>query len=358
MKYLLSILLVVTFVVIFNYGDTQEDTCTPGSGITPICGFMAPEDLEVLPGGEFLLAGGLSLHDGGEGDLRVMKISDHSIQKIYDVSDSESAQVNSEGWGDSNCPGPPAGFSAHGMKLTQDETGRNILLVINHTSREAVEYFEITNNGDSFKAEWIGCVVVGEGLWINDLAVLPKSGFVASHMMPHEIWPTIFDRPHNDKVETGYIVEWNKDIGWKKVEGTEGALPNGVETSQDGTVIYNNHYQSNQVVAIERATGKRLWTSSVKGAPDNLSITPGGQLLLPTHLGTLRQIRDCMGANEDHCDIGFAVYSINPLDGSTTHLFESSGPPFGGATSAVKTGEHIYLGAFSGNRIGRISALE
>ena len=356
MKY--SFLIVIGAMMFSACSKVQEDaSCSTGSGITPICGFMAPEDLEVLPGGEFLLAGGLSL-DNENGDLRVMKISNHSIQKIYDVNDSASAEVNSNGWGDPNCPGPPSGFSAHGMKLTQDEAGNNILLVVNHTSREAVEYFEINNKDDIFKAEWIGCVIVGEGLWINDLATLPNGGFVASQMMPHEIWHTIFDRPHNDKVETGYVVEWNVEDGWKKVEGTEGALPNGVETSKDGTIIYNNHYQSNQVVAVERATGKRLWTSSVKGAPDNMSITPRGQILLPTHLGTLRQIRDCMLANEDHCDLGFAVYSLDPTDGSSTHVFESSGPPFGGATSAVETGKHIYLGTFSGNRIGRIAALE
>ena len=42
--------------------------------------------------------------------------------------------------------------------------------------------------------------------------------------------------------------------------------------------------------------------------------------------------------------------------GTTTLVFEAEGAPFGGATVAVQSGDSIYLGAFDGDRLGRIAA--
>lgn len=334
----------------------EADDCAPEAGITPICGFLPPEDLEVVPGGEALIVGGFSL-DNENGDIRALSLRDGSIEKIYSPDSQATPPDGAEPWGDPACPGPPEGFAAHGIHLSSNPSGTYTLLVVNHTSREAVEWLEISENDGRFSATWRGCVVIDEELWVNDVAMLPQpeGGFVASHMMPREIAGTLFDRPQNDKVETGYLVEWHLDSGWTKVPGSEGALPNGVQVSADGSVVYNNHYQSEQTVALERATGKRLWTTSVKGAPDNMSITPDGKLLIATHLMSLRSIRDdCMVKNEDICGLPFTLHYLDPADGAATQIFETSGPPFGGSTVAVQTGGSIYMGAFAGNRIARI----
>jgi hypothetical protein len=336
----------------FACAKTETD-CAPANGITPICGFLAPEDLEVVPGGRALIVGGFSL-DNENGDIRALNLQDGSIQKIYPPDPAALRPEQVEPWGDPNCPGPPEGFAAHGIHLSARAGGGYTLLVVNHTGREAVEWLEITETEGKFAAAWRGCVVVDEELWINDVAMLPDGGLVASHMMPREIAGTLFDRPQNDKVETGYVVEWQKDGGWKKVPGTEGALPNGIQVSADGSVIYSNHYQSEQTVAVHRTTGERLWATAVKGAPDNMSITPDGKLLIATHLMSLREIRGCMTEPGDFCGLPFALHSIDPASGEATQLFESSGPPFGGTTVAVQSGEHIYMGAFDGSRIGRI----
>ncbi|NNL87277.1 MAG: hypothetical protein HKP27_16570 [Myxococcales bacterium] len=230
------------------------------------------------------------------------------------------------------------------------------MLVVNHTSREAIEWFEIREDDGNFAARWRGCVVIDEELWINDVAMFPDGGFVASHMMPRAIAATLFDRLPNDRVESGYLVEWHADTGWKKIEGTEGALPNGVQVSADGRVIYNNHYLADQTVAFDRESGQRLWTAAIEGAPDNLSITPDGKLLTSSHLESLRAIRESMLKKDAYSDLRFAVHYLDPADGEVTPVFESSGPPFGGSTVAVQAGDTIYLGAFAGNRIGRIAA--
>jgi hypothetical protein len=337
--------------------EVIEDDCPSGNGITSICGFLPPEDIDVVPGGKAIIVGGFSL-DNENGDIRVLHLADNSIETIYSPDMMGPPPSSSDGalWGDPDCPGPPTGFAAHGIQLVENKHGSYTLLVVNHTSREAIEWLEVKDNGGSFSAEWKGCVIVDPELWINDIAMLPDGGFVASHMMPFEISRSIFDRLPNDRVETGYVVDWHKETGWTKIEGTDGALPNGVQVSADGATIYSNHYFANQVVAIDRASGKRLWTTPVEGGPDNISIGDDGKLYFPTHLVDLRTIREqCLGKDVDYCGLEFAVYSIDPSDGSATQLFRSKGAPFGGSTVAVKAGNSIYLGAFAGTRIGKIS---
>lgn len=336
--------------------ELSEDDCPSGNGITSICGFLPPEDLDLVPGGNAIIVGGFSL-DNENGDIRVMHLSDNSIETIYspDMMGGPLSASDVAHWGDPDCPGPPVGFAAHGIQITKNKLGSYTLLVVNHTSREAIEWLEVKDNGGSFSAEWKGCVIVDPELWINDIAMLPDGGFVASHMMPREISRSMFDRVPNDRVETGYVVDWHNETGWTKIEGTEGALPNGVQVSADGATIYNNHYFANQVVAVDRASGKRLWTTPVDGAPDNISIGDDGKLYFPTHLVDLRTIRDqCLGKDIDYCGLEFTVYSIDPSDGAATELFRSKGAPFGGSTVAVKAGDSIYLGAFAGTRIGKI----
>ncbi len=330
-----------------------EVRCEGSDSISVICGFMSPEDLEVIPDTGDIVAGGFSL-DNENGDVRVLRLSDGEIQKVYPPDTATSGAR--EGWGDPACPGPPTeGFASHGIHLSGDAPGPYTLLVVNHTGREAIEWFELERAGDDYRAAWRGCVIVDEPYWVNDVAMIPGGGLVASHMMPREIAATLFDRPPNDRVETGFVVEWQAATGWRKVEGSEGALPNGVQVSADGSVLYSNQYLSNQVVAIERATGKRLWTTAVEGAPDNMSIMKDGRLLLSAHLMSLRSIRDdCMLKPGPFCGLPFAVFALDPATGEAEKLFQHEGPPFGGSTVAVQSGDSIYLGSFHGERIGRI----
>jgi len=329
---LITLLLLALFAMCSVADDVLDDDCQPANGITPICGFLPPEDIDAIPGRNALVVGGFSL-DNQNGEVRVLDLSDHSITTIY-------------------TPDMPMA-----IQITENAHGSYTLLVVNHTSREAIEWIEVKQDGARFSGAWKGCVIVDPGLWINDIAMLPDGGFVASHMMPRKISRSIFDREPNDRVETGYVVEWHKETGWTKIKGTEGALPNGVQVSADGATVYSNHYFANQIVAIDRASGERLWTTPLDGAPDNINIGDDGKLYLPTHLVNLREIRDqCLGKDVPYCTAQFSVYAIEPDDGQATRLFTSSGTQFGASTAAIKVGEFVYLGAVGGNRIGRIGA--
>ena len=97
-------------------GADTESSCVGTDAITPICGFLPPEDIDVVPGGEALVVGGFSL-DNENGDLRVLQLADHRITPVFPPDTTPAAAIVREPWGDPNCPGPPTdGFAAHGIQ--------------------------------------------------------------------------------------------------------------------------------------------------------------------------------------------------------------------------------------------------
>lgn len=340
--------------------QTKQVPCEALGGITPICGFAAPEDIDALPDGSALIVGSLGRWDGTRGGgIQVYYPADGHIDTVYTSGDHSAAAVPAHGaWGDPACPGPPAKFSAHGLHVSSRDDGTYTLLAVNHTERESVEWFQLQRNvAGRLTATWRGCVMVDEPLWINDIAMLADGGFVATHMMSRSLAATMLDRPPVDGVKSGWLVIWQRGVGWKKIPGTQGALPNGVQASHDGQIIYVDLYLENAVAAFERHTGRLLWRAAVGGAPDNLSITPSGRLLVSTHPVSLARIRDeCLNKSLELCELPFIVYSIEAKSGAVRELHAGAGAPIGGVTVAVESGGQIYLGAYAGNRIGRMPA--
>jgi sugar lactone lactonase YvrE len=191
-------------------------------------------------------------------------------------------------------------------------------------------------------------VIVDEPLWINDVAMLADGGFVATHMMSRTLAATMLDRPAADGVKSGAVVTWQRGKGWKKIPGPEGALPNGVQASRDGRTIYVDLYLENAVAAFERDTGRLLWRAPVGGAPDNMSITPDGNLLVSTHPISLAQIRDgCLSKSLELCELPFIVYGVNATTGAVHQVHAGSGAPIGGVTVARSELDDKTVGQFT-----------
>jgi hypothetical protein len=355
-----SILAILVGVLVTACGDTpNEVSCAPTEqGITPVCGFLGPEDLEPIPGKEALLVSGFTMYDAeANGDIRVLDLTNNTNYPVFDETMLGRGTPPEEGWGSATCPGSPEKFAAHGLHLSQNDKGTLTLLAVNHTSREAIEWFEIWEEESRFKAEWRGCVVADNGLWLNDVVKMPGDGFVATHMIGKDQSATLIDIEPNSSIKTGFVVEWSNNQGWRQIPGTEGSLPNGIQSSPDGKILYVSHYTGNQVVAVEKESGTRLWTVKVNGAPDNLSITPDEQLLVATHQVPLKAIfEECAQQAIEFCPLRFAVQKIDILSGDVHTIHESEDSPFGGATVAVQVKDDIFMGSFAGKRIGKIRA--
>ncbi|MFT4585306.1 MAG: hypothetical protein ACI915_003035 [Gammaproteobacteria bacterium] len=337
--------------------DTSD--CEAVNGVTPICGFQSPEDLEVMAGDHLLIVseyGGLSGKKPGA--LSSYHTIDETVVRLFPGADSTVNGPSSENsmWGDKNCPGPPsAAFDPHGIHHSADLAPER-LLVVNHGGRESIEIFEVKLDagGDNVALTWRGCIIAAPGTWLNDVVTLPNGGFAATNMMPRDFTREQIFAVEASKADSGYVLEWQVDSGWRKLPGTEGALTNGIEVSPDGKVLYINYYLGSQVAAVERETGKRLWTIEVEG-PDNTTWAPDGKLLVATHQHTtLRDILKCSDADIEFCPIAYEIMAVDPATGSHSLRYQGGGAPMAAATVGVQIGQTLYLGSFAGQRIGRV----
>ncbi len=121
--------------------------CDEASGITPICGFVNPEDLAVVPGGEMLLVSemGIFMQDTPN-TLSLLNISSNAREPL-----AVNWQLQGATWGDPNCGAPKIDrFSPHGIDLITRPDGRHSLLVVNHGD-ERIEFFELTGEGTDWR---------------------------------------------------------------------------------------------------------------------------------------------------------------------------------------------------------------
>ena len=337
--------------------DTSD--CEEVNGVTPICGFKSPEDLEVMAGGHLMIVseyGGISGKKPGA--LSSYHTLDGIIVRLFPDPGATVRAPGSENsmWGDKNCPGPPsAAFGPHGIHHNSNLAPER-LLVVNHGGRESIEIFEVTLDagGNKVALTWRGCVVAAPGTWLNDVVGLPNGGFAATNMMPRDFTREQIFATEASKADSGYVLEWQLDSGWRKLPGTDGALTNGIEVSPDGKVLFINYYLGNKIAAVERETGKRLWTIELEG-PDNTSWAPDGKLLVATHQHTtLKDVLECADADIPYCPIAYEIMAIDPATGSHAVRYKGGGAPMAAATVGVQIGQTLYLGSFAGERMGRV----
>ncbi len=337
--------------------DTSD--CESANGVTPICGFKHPEDLEVMAGERLMIVSEYGSISGKiPGSLSSYHTEDGTIMRLFPDASATIHAPSSENsmWGDKNCPGPPtAAFSPHGIHHNIDLAPER-LLVVNHGGRESIEIFEVTLDagGNNVSLAWRGCVVAAPGTWLNDVVGSLNGGFVATNMMPRDFTLEQMMATEASKDDSGYALEWHHDSGWRKLPGTDGALTNGIEISPDGKVLFINYYLGSKIVAVERETGKHLWAIELEG-PDNTSWAPDGKLLVATHQHTtLKDVLECAGADIPYCPIAYEIMAIDPNTGSYTLRYQGIGAPMAAATVGVQIGQTLYLGSFAGERIGRV----
>ena len=71
---------------------TAHASCEALGGITPICGFAPPEDIDALPDGSALIVGALGRWDGSQGGgIQVYYPRDGRIDTLYTSGDQSTA---------------------------------------------------------------------------------------------------------------------------------------------------------------------------------------------------------------------------------------------------------------------------
>jgi len=324
--------------------------CEESNGIRTVCGFRNPEDLVVVPGGEFLLVSemGTFLSDA-PGALSLLDVQ---REQRRDLPISWQRGPDDERWGDVNCMAPtPERLSPHGIDLLTRDDGRHQLLVVNHGD-EQVEFFELAQIDANWQLQWMGCAKPPGDPFINDVAGLRDGGFVATHMWDKGI-------PFADVVArltageaTGWVWQWLPASGFTKLPDSDDLMPNGITVSPDGNTVFVNVYMGNKTVRINRISGIREGELNVKN-PDNIVLGEDGHLWVASHLNEPVEGR-CPDGHSGPCLLPFQIFKADPATMTAEVVFRHEGAPMGYVTVALPHAGRVYFGTASGDRLASI----
>jgi hypothetical protein len=328
--------------------------CEPMGTARPICGFENPEDMVPLPGNEALLIGeygNAPTHHSGA--LVVFELASEAHRPLYRGGQRENERAEA-GWGDPACVSPPdPRFNSHGIDLVERDDGRLALLVVQHGSREAVEFFEVTGSGVDWRVDWRGCVESPADASLNEVVGLPDGSFYATKMASLSLaadltsgFPT---------TPTGEAYHWTPEHGFRAIGGTEGIIPNGIAASPDARFVYMNASGESSIRKVEVATGREIGRAQV-AMPDNVTWSPDGHLLVASLRAVDPEQFDlCQHVESGPCPMPFAIVAVDPerMEVLGT-VYENQGRPMGAGTVGLQVGRELFVGSFQGDRILRI----
>ena len=332
----------------------SEEQCAAASDMSYICDIVNAEDLVTIPGSGWVLASGYS--PGGA--VYAIDSRSNSIIQAYDLSNVKHNASAFPG-----CSSPPAAdaFVAHGLNIRAAEDGRSMLYVVGHGGREAIEVFDVETAGDTPELTWVGCVMMPEGLDANS---------VASHI-DGSLRLTVLMHPGHTFVDvfagkkTGAVYAWSPgDTSIQKIAGSELPGNNGIEISVDGTEVYVVSSGLSTISVFSNTNPMRLLraTPRMDFSPDNIHMTPEGLIMT----GGPSWIDHACETAEDFdletfatCPRGSVGATFDPVTLKEVERWSAdANPAFSNATMALKVGDDVWLGTFSGTRIGIITAAD
>ncbi len=327
--------------------------CVPAPGLTPVCGFSNPEDMELLPDGHTLLLSQMGSMDGAiPGSLVMFDTAGGIVTRL-----PQFTVPSEENWGGTDCRTPPgSAFSPHGIDLVLRPDGRRELFVVNHGGRESVEFFEVLGGPDTWQIVWRGCALPPPGTYMNDVAALPGGEFLVSHMFPRDAWTVgginLYLLRGMLGFDTGLVLRCTPAGSCSPVPGSAAPFPNGIQVDATGNTLFLDAYLAGEVRKISLADGRLLGTAAIKG-PDNSQWTSDGKLLVASQTASAVEMNACFGVRNGACAAAFEIVQLDPDTLQTRTLLSHRGAPMGAATVAQRVGDALYIGSFAGDRIMR-----
>jgi DNA-binding beta-propeller fold protein YncE len=305
-----------------------------------VCGQQAPEDLVVVPGGEWVVASSF----GGTGGIRLINTKNLVTTQAYP---SETVKDKLDAKAYDSCPGAldekqKATFRTHGLALRAGKNSVHTLYAVHHGTRESIEVFELNApKGKTPSLTWIGCAVPPDPVGLNSLVPLPDGGFAATNFLARNA-----DAGQRGKLnageKNGEIWEWHTGKGWKIIPGSEASGANGLELSKDGKTLY--------VAAWGSQSFFRL----------SLGQTPPKRDDIPLGF-RVDNIRWASDGSLWATGQGMQTTNIVKIDPKTLKVqeirTEKNTPEFGSGTVAVEVGKEIWVGSFAGDRLARFPAI-
>jgi hypothetical protein len=300
---------------------------------------QAPEDIVVLPGGDWVIASSMS----GDGGLAVIRARDHAVTKAYPVAGQKNTFDDKHYAG---CPGPPTPgkFTTHGLYLFSGGGPVERLLAVGHGEREAIEVFNVDIRGASPEIHWVGCVIAPEPIGLNSVRGLSDGGFITTNFLPRGSTPEARQKML-DGEKNGELWEWHPGGKWQKVPGSQAAGANGVELSHDGKTLYMAAWGSQSIVRLSHGEKKVQRDEVPLGFRiDNVHWADDGSLL---------GVGQGTGANAQR----WLAVKIDPKTLKVSEVMNREDVPgFAAGTVAAEVGKTWWIGSFRGDRIAIVPA--
>jgi hypothetical protein len=309
--------------------------CRDTADVQFVCGLQSPEDLVVLPGGQWVIGGAFS----GSGGVYLIRTSDRTSAVAY-PSTRANERLDAKTY--PSCPGAPdaatkAKFQTHGLSLRAGSNSVHTLFVVLHGGRESIEVFEVDARPQTPVLTWIGCAVAPDPIGLNSVRWLPEGGFIATDFLARGGAPDAMQKMQAGE-KNGALWEWHTASGWKKVPGTDAAGANGIEISEDGQTLYVAAWGSQSFFRMGRAQGARRDEIPLGFRVDNIRWARDGSLLAAGQ---------DMGAQA-----ATVVARIDPKTlGVREVLRRANTPAFSNGTVAVEIGDKYWVGTFRGDRV-------
>jgi len=309
--------------------------CPSDPGITYICGLMNAEDLLSIGDTGMILTSGMS-SEGINGHLYIVNPLDDSWEELVSgpnySADQDDAMFP-------NCPGPldATTFSAHALALNETEAIRFDLYITSHGAREAIEVFDLDLGEGIAELTWKGCVTLDDTIMHNSVAILADGGFVTTEFADESGFEPIFAGEIN-----GGVKEWHPGGEVVVLDGTQLSGPNGIVVSDDQRYMYVAAFGTREVVRFDRSqspSAKETITLDI--VLDNIRWGEPGKLLTA-------------GGNAEG-----GGWSVVEVDTSTMQAVRVGGmdadAALQGVSSALQVNDEIWVGTYSGDRIGYFS---
>ena len=322
--------------------------CAPIHGVEFICGPRNVEDMVQLPDSPWIIGAGTGW------DIYAINAQskDWFPMEITHIQHSDSPEFT-------GCPAqrPAEGNVNHGIGLRVNPDRADELYVVNHTTRESVEVFDVVLSDDGPALHWKGCMVMPGKAFGNSVAPLPEGGIAVTITVevsnPDAMADFVAGRV------SGYVLEWYPDTGWRYMEGSEIPGNNGIEITSDGKRMYVGGYGDGTVVRFSLDDdGAILAKDQVKipfDRADNIRWSPSGTLLVTGHNGTIEESSACTVSNDTICGQDYGFLEMDPESLEILKVVHKKGTPeFGSATTTLQVDDEYWVGTFRGDRVGRI----
>ena len=312
-----------------------------------------PEDLLQLRSG-IVVVSGMSADPGGDsggaGSLYSMDPETERLSPLWPGTDNS---VDHDKTRFPECPGPPDSSvaSPHGLGSKIDSAGTELLYVVNHGGREAIEVFKVGGSAQKPELTWVGCSVLPAGSFGNGVAPDPLTdGFYVTHFLDPADMPGGFKRAFAGE-PTGHVLRWNVEAGWEKVDGSEISAPNGIAVSPDGKSIYVASWGSKKVLEIDANSGEHLRAASLDLMPDNLRFTSEGTLLITGQVIDSLETFNEYFSGKRKPDERYDIYELNPAGFTIERIAHGKQSGFGNPTTAIQVPGGMLVGSVSGTKI-------